>query len=208
MYEQLEKNWFCLATQFTTIKSAQKAFLLLKQQYTGSSRHYHNFEHLNAMFKGLELSESKINKIEIIQFAIWFHDVVYNAYKKNNEVRSAKKATNFLNTSSFAKEKTQKVVLFIEATAKHELLIHNNDLALFLDLDLSILGSERSVYQSYTKKIRKEYQLIPAFMYKKGRKAVLQHFMSRKNLYFTPEFQEKLEEQARENIAWEIDSLN
>lgn len=203
----LKESWIALASKYTEIDSAEKWFILLEKKYRGTQRYYHNFNHLEAMFKGLFSIQEQIQDIEIIQFAIWFHDIIYNSYKKNNEQKSAEEAVKFLSLSSFPKEKIDKVAVYINATQKHELLVGDSDLATFLDLDLSILGVGREQYEEYAKKIRKEYQLIPYPIYKKGRRKVLQQFIQRETLFFTPTFQQLYETQARENLAWEIDLL-
>jgi predicted metal-dependent HD superfamily phosphohydrolase len=46
---------------------------------------------------------------------------------------------------------------YILATEKHELLLDDDELRLFLDLDLSILCEDRVVYDRYSEAIRKEY---------------------------------------------------
>ena len=51
---------------------------------------------------------------------------------------------------------------YIKATIKHTMGESvDPDLALFLDLDLSILGSPSSLYEIYSKQIRKEYKHVP-----------------------------------------------
>lgn len=66
----------------------------------------------------------------------------------------------------------------ILATKKHELLNDSADLKLFLDFDLSILGTSAEVYQRYSQAIRKEYSWGPYFLYRKGRKKILENFLS------------------------------
>jgi len=76
-----------------------------------------------------------------------------------------------------------------------------------LDVDLAILAASREAYTRYTHAIREEYKIYPYFLYKKGRKKVLQHFLERKQIYFTEEFQAQHEANARENLRWEIATL-
>ena len=46
---------------------------------------------------------------------------------------------------------------------------------LFLDLDLSILGSDRPTYIDYCQRVRKEYEHVPDSMFLEGRIKVLKH---------------------------------
>ena len=106
-------------------------------------------------------------------------------------------------------EKTLKTIQnLIISTKKHELILtENNDNSYLLDIDLSILGSNWNTYETYIKNIRKEDGMFPDFIYKKGRKKVLLHFLERKTLYFTEFYQNKFEQQARENLLKEIELL-
>ena len=56
-------------------------------------------------------------------------------------------------------------------TKKHEGSSFDN--ALFLDADISILGSKLEVYKIYMQNIRKEYAIYSDKVYREGRKAVL-----------------------------------
>jgi predicted metal-dependent HD superfamily phosphohydrolase len=97
--------------------------------------------------------------------------------------------------------------LIISTKSQKVILNENLDNSYLLDIDLSILGSDWSSYQKYILNIRKEYAVYPNFIYKKGRKKVLQNFLDRETLYFTESFQSKFETQARQNILKEIELL-
>ena len=75
----------------------------------------------------------------------------------------------------------------------------NNDEKWMIDFDLGILGQPWNRYFEYTKQIREEYKSVPNFMYKRGRRKVLQHFLNKSNIYATDSFYEQYERQAREN---------
>lgn len=60
---------------------------------------------------------------------------------------------------------------------------------------------------NYTKQIRKEYSIYPDFLYKPGRKKVLEHFLQLENIFKTDYFKTKYEVQARKNIESEWRNL-
>jgi predicted metal-dependent HD superfamily phosphohydrolase len=76
-----------------------------------------------------------------------------------------------------------------------------------IDLDLSILGANDELYDSYELWIRKEYALIPNFLYSKVRKKVLNSFVKLDIIYQTAYFYEKYEIQARQNINRALQKL-
>jgi hypothetical protein len=88
------------------------------------------------------------------------------------------------------------------------LLLANDLMEIFLDLDLAILGASSSEYDEYAAQIRKEYIHYSWEDYRAGRKvAVLRGFLTRQRLYFMDYFHRLYEIEARQNIQREIDSL-
>ena len=87
-------------------------------------------------------------------------------------------------------------------------LLHESLLApLFLDLDLSILGTTVDKYDEYSSQVRREYECYSDQQYRQGRIKVLRSFLDRETLFFTPYFRDKLDSKARRNIEREIEIL-
>lgn len=83
-----------------------------------------------------------------------------------------------------------------------------HDASYFLNMDLAILGSKPSVYQTYAQAIRKEYSHFSDGAYKQGRAKVLTTFLQRPRLFFSDAFFEQFEATARQNLQSEIQQLN
>jgi len=62
-------------------------------------------------------------------------------------------------------------------------------------------------YERYAQQIRGEYIHIPDDKFRTGRAAVLHNFLKREVLYFTQDFRDKHEAQARDNLTREIGLL-
>ena len=62
-----------------------------------------------------------------------------------------------------------------------------------LDLDLSILGKNPEEYRRYCDNIRKEYSIYPDFIYRKGRRKVLQNILELDSIYKTDFFKQAYE---------------
>ena len=58
-----------------------------------------------------------------------------------------------------------------------------NDINLFTDADLAILGAEPEIYKNYAAAIRQEYSVFPDPIYIPGRKKVLLHFLKMERLF-------------------------
>ncbi|MDC8002744.1 hypothetical protein POV27_01650 [Aureisphaera galaxeae] len=183
---------------------AENCWQELEMAYTQSSRYYHNLKHLLHMIQGLEEMEDSVSNHDCLLFAIFYHDAVYNVKRQDNEVKSADLMENHLRKTSF--DDIPVCRQLIEATKLHESA--NDDMRILMDLDLAILGQEAEVYETYSKNIRKEYKMYPGFMYRKGRKKVLQHFLEKDQIFMTDHYLENYEQQARENLNRELQSLS
>lgn len=208
MINWLKIEWQNLASKYCNTTLAEELWTEIETNYTNKTRHYHNLTHIYNMLLQAETYKTEIKDLEALQFAIWYHDIVYKSSKKDNEEKSALLAEKRLKSINFDLKRIENIKKLIISTKKHELVIDKNrDNAYLLDIDLSILGSDWDTYQKYISNIRKEYKIYPDFIYKPGRKNVLKHFLDRKTLYFTNSFRGKYEIQARENLKKEIELL-
>ncbi|MGB0930716.1 MAG: hypothetical protein ACPGVB_08070 [Chitinophagales bacterium] len=179
----------------------------LVKHYQESHRHYHNLTHLQELFKLLLPLEQKLEHPKAVYFAIFYHDIIYNSLRKDNELKSAEYADKVLPLLKVDTTTIQLAYSLILATKDHEALLPTNDFRYFLDADLAILGADWGKYELYSQAIRKEYRHVPSILYRRGRRKVLQHLLQKSPLYYTPEFFERFEVQARENVRMELEKL-
>lgn len=205
----LESEWHNLAKKFTKKDVIlENTYQNLFKSYSSKNRHYHNLTHIEAMLLAVNQYKNDLKDIDSFKFAVWFHDIIYTIASSKNEIQSAKLAVKILTEFEGITEfQIQKIKQFITDTQEHKPSSQDNDLLFFLDIDMQILGQDLESYKQYSQNIRKEYQIIPSFLYKKGRKKVLEQFLERERIYFTDIFHQKFEQKARQNIAWEIKSL-
>ena len=208
MINWLNSKWYNLTKNYCDSTLAESLWTEIESKYTTKNRHYHNLSHIFNMLKQLDETQTKIKDLDSLKFAIWYHDIIYKSTNKNNEEKSALFALNRLKKIDFNLKRAQNVQELILSTKKHTIIkTQNNDNAVLLDLDLSILGTDWNTYKKYISNIRKEYKIYPNFMYNPGRKKMLNHFLERETLYFTEHNKEQYEAQARENLNREIKLL-
>ncbi|CAL2102487.1 conserved protein of unknown function [Tenacibaculum sp. 190130A14a] len=201
----LENRFFRLLEKYTTNKAhIQKLWTNLHQKYSESHRAYHNLTHLKELFSYFDEYQEHLENSDIVAFSIFYHDVIYNIWNKDNEEKSADFALLELERI-LSKSSLESIYRQIIATKTHQ--ASDNDTQFLVDFDLTILGKSSAVYTNYTKLIRKEYQLVPRFMYKKGRKKVLQHFLDKEAIYGSKTFNDLFEKQARINLTNELNNL-
>jgi len=204
---QVKQIWNNLLAHFQCDEEqVQKWWEEIEEAYTETNRHYHNLDHLQHLFAQLELVEDLIQHPKVLSFSIFYHDIIYNIRRKDNELKSAELAQKRLEDIGLPAPLIHQCFDQIVATKRHEVSAES-DTNYLLDMDLSILGSSWEVYFAYTKQIRQEYRLYPDFLYKPGRRKVLTHFIEMPTIFKTPFFRDRLEEQAKANLRAELDWL-
>ncbi len=204
----LKNKWLSLITKYSDNETLiYNTFKQIKNCYNSSKRKYHNLNHIKDMLLEAEKLRRSMNDYDLVLFAIWFHDIVYDAKKGDNEERSADIAEKFLNKVNYNKEKIKKIKNLILKTKNHSNVDSNGDFdtKLFLDLDLLILGTNKEMYRIYAEKIRKEYSFVPDKIYGSGRIKILENFLSQEFIFRTETFRKIYEKIAKYNIKSEIE---
>jgi predicted metal-dependent HD superfamily phosphohydrolase len=178
----------------------------IEKEYTTNKRHYHNLTHLEYMTDRAIKHNKDLIDPDTVLFSIFYHDIVYNTKRQDNEQKSADTACDRLTKLGVPADKIAKCQNQIIATKDHK-DNGNNDTKYLVDFDLAILGDTPENYQAYRKKIRNEYSIYPDLLYKKGRKKVIQHFLDMDRIFKTNEFHDSYEQLARENLRTELQEL-
>ncbi len=191
-----------LKDRFMELCPLEKEWDNLLRHYQDGQRAYHNLSHIYSMFTkwdtmGLEMDSS-------LEYAIWYHDIIYDSKAKDNEQQSADFFRQaFLNVMDG--ESLDRVTQLILSTQKHFPLLEADELnPLMLDLDLFILSAPSDLYGKYSAAIRKEYAWVPNELYRIGRTKVLESFLERSRIYFSNVFFELHETDARHNLELEL----
>jgi len=198
--ESLENRWMkrfsCTNKTETIIRNGLKQ---LTARYSEKHRHYHTLQHVDACMKHLDEIADHIVDLKAVEIALWFHDIIYDPKRNDNEKRSAEYAETFLASVDLPSEEISKITHLILLT-KHPSHPATNDEKYLIDIDLAIIGANEQRYDQYESSIRKEYGFVPSLLYKKERRKLLMSFAKSDRIYLTEYFYEKYENQARLNI--------
>ena len=180
-------------------------------RYNESQRAYHSLQHIQQLFTQFEQIKHHLNESHIIALVLFYHDVIYEPTRSDNELKSAEYAVETLRPYLSAAQ-CQYIYALIMMTANHKLAECSNaqknfDSAYLLDMDLSILGASWSEYEQYAQAVRQEYAYVSNPDYRDGRRAVLTELLAHPKLYLT-DYYDRLEKQARQNIKREIKILH
>ncbi len=201
----LEKIFFILFQKYTYDEGyIQKCWDEIYSCYTDQSRYYHNLSHLSNMLAELESIKSEVKELDTLLFSIYYHDIIYSTSDSNNEYNSAMLFKKRIANTSF--QYADKCIAQILQTKEHKVTQINDD-NILLDLDLKILGESKSDYQVYCQNIRKEYKIYSDTEYSAGRKMALSHLLNLSSIYKTDYFIKNYENNARQNLTWELTTL-
>lgn len=207
MHETLKQYWQNSIRQLHIADAvAATGWAAIEKAYTGRGRHYHTLNHLSNMAELVQEYRQQLHNEAAVWPALFYHDIVYKATRSDNEERSAAAARIFLQEAGQPDAFADEVVRLILATKRHE-TTGDFDTDLFTDIDVSILGAPWPAYEQYARQVRKEYRIYPDFMYKPGRRKVLEHFLQMPFIFKTPAMQERFERQAKENLRRELEEL-
>jgi len=177
----------------------------LVRAYAAPDRHYHGLRHIEALLGLAATHADAIADRDAVETAIWFHDAIYDTRRHDNEDKSAGLAVARL-AGIAAPDRIARIAAMIRATAGHRVPDFADpaaarDCALFLDMDLAILGGTTAEFEAYEQDVKREYEWVSEPQWRAGRRAVLAGFLTRPAIYATARFRESHEAAARRNLA-------
>ena len=185
--------------------AANRAFTDLVAAYSSPNRYYHNLKHIYHVISTIDILQVYTQDLAAVKLAAWFHDVIYNTQSQDSEEKSADYAAKILENLAIPDNNINIVHQLILNTKYHQ----GNDLNshVLLDADLAILAAKPIEYQEYSQAIRQEYAWVSELAYITGRRQVLERFLQRERIYFTPLMFDSAEQSARDNLEKEIIDL-
>ncbi len=203
----MKSGWMALAQSLGIAEAdADIVWRDLAAAYGQNGRFYHNLDHIEHALDVAEQLQAEAVDFTAVQLAIWFHDVVYDPRRSDNEAQSAAYAERALRPLGVPEALLAKVRELILATKTHEANA-NPDVWVMLDADLAILSASPERYDAYAQAIRQEYSFVPEAAYVVGRTAVLQTFLARAPFYFTEQMRVGGDTAVYENLSRELTCL-
>ena len=172
--------------------------LELSALYCQPDRHYHDLRHVSDLL----LWGRAFPLDEIQTWAVWFHDAIYDASRRDNEELSAQLAEARLPGLGYDKAFVGEVAQIVRDTAKHIATTPRSGAV--MDLDLAPLAIPREAFIANRARIRKEYAFACDEEFKTGTAAFAQSMLDRERIFHTPWGTEK-EARARENLQLLVD---
>jgi predicted metal-dependent HD superfamily phosphohydrolase len=196
---QLRSRFQKLWKRLGATGDGDETFTRLMVAYAEPHRAYHTAEHIADCLKQLDAAPGSSADRDLVEGAIWFHDVVYNPRAGDNEAESAAWAALALSGAGVPLPSIDAIGRLILLT-RHTEPPRDPSGSLLCDIDLSILGRSVEEFDQFERRIRTEYDWVPEPEYRQGRARVLSRFLARVPLYQTPYFHRRFEEAARNNL--------
>jgi predicted metal-dependent HD superfamily phosphohydrolase len=199
---QWEQTWARLGAAAPDVA----VFDELVARYSEPHRRYHTTRHLDECFARFAELRTEAIHPEEVEFALWFHDAIYDTRRQDNEAKSAEWARATAQAAHLPAAVGERIHRLILAT-RHDAVPHETDEKVLVDVDLSILGQDPERFVEYERQIREEYSWVPSTVFRSKRREILRGFLARASIFNTRKFIETYEAQARANLERSIRRL-
>jgi len=177
-------------------------FERLVAAYGEPHRHYHTLVHIVEMLDCLDQSRHLAVDEDAVALAVWFHDAIYDSTVAHgaNEAASADLLSDLCPVAA--------------AVPAHAMILHSAhhgpsddpDTRLFCDLDLYRLAGPLATFLRHGDDVRAEYGWVSDEAWASGRASFMGGMLKRPAIYQTDYWRDRLEADARRNIAYLLDN--
>jgi predicted metal-dependent HD superfamily phosphohydrolase len=174
------ESWAVLAGDSPTSRTE---WAVLVAAWSEPHRRYHDLAHLAAVL-GLVGELGGAADLDAVRLAAWYHDVVYDPERTDNEEISAQRARAGLR-GLVDDDRLAEVERLVLLTAGHDAAPDDRNGAVLCDADLAVLAAPAESYAAYASAVRAEYGHLSDEEFTAGRTAVLEHLLSLPALYRT-----------------------
>lgn len=198
----LDRRWRALWTRIDRPAPSLRSIL---DAYAAPGRAYHTLEHLVECLRAFDAYAGPIPDT-LAELALWYHDLVYDTTRDDNEARSAARAVEDLRDAGVDEADVLEVARLILET-RHVTAATDPRAAVVCDADLAILGADPARFARYEAAIREEYAWVPEAQYRAARADILRRFLARPHIYATAPARDALEARARANLHRSLAAL-
>ena len=168
--------------------------------YNEHQRHYHTLAHIGHCLSIFDLCKSLATNPDALEIAVWFHDVIFEPGKRNNEALSAELYQE-LSAGVHDSEFRDLVDRLIMATLHDGCSLDDSDAAYMVDIDLSSFGLPWEDFLRDGQHLRKECPHLSDTEYYRRQGDFQSCLLARPRFYLTDFFYQRYEQQARDNLT-------
>lgn len=172
----------------------------LVRRYGEPERHYHTLHHVRRCLRDFDRAREVIAHADLVELALWCHDVIYVAGARDNEQRSADWFRHCAGDRIAACERIYEAIL----ATRHHGVPDDLDASFVCDIDLASLGAPRRQFRDNGVRLRAERPDLDEQAYAMQERKILQGLLARPRIYLTDYFHSHCEAAARGNITWRL----
>ena len=165
--------------------------------YAAPYRKFHNLGHIEDCLRRFDEIAPLLVDRDAVEFALWFHDVVYQTGATTNEWRSAEM---FLARSTGASFVFRHRVCGLILATRHTRNVRGNDKGFIVDIDLSGFGAPWDEFMRNGDLLRQESADQSERQYHTGQVIFLSRLQQRPYVFSTDYFRDRYELTARANL--------
>jgi predicted metal-dependent HD superfamily phosphohydrolase len=166
-------------------------------------RRYHDLAHLVAVLGLVDSFAAAASDADAVRLAAWYHDVVYDPQRADNEAHSAGRGRAGVG-GLVSDERITEVERLVLVTVGHDPEPDDANGAVLCDADLAVLAAPPEAYAGYASAVRAEYGHLSDADFTRGRIAVLERLLGLPALYRLPENAARWTATARANVEAEL----
>ena len=177
-----------------------KIHQMLLDAYREPQRHYHTLDHIEQCLGMFDRCKSQASNEDALELAVWFHDVVFEPDRPDNERRSADLYLEL--TRGIQPDELRGLVeRLIMATLHDGDSLQDHDARYMVDIDLSSFGLSWEAFLEDSRNLRLESAHLSDAEYYRKKKDFQACLLAKERFYLSDFFAERLEAQARSNLS-------
>jgi predicted metal-dependent HD superfamily phosphohydrolase len=159
-------------------------------------------QHVRRCLRDLDWARDAIPDADadVVELALWCHDVIYTPGAKDNEQRSAEWFRNRAGNGIAAMERVTSLIL----DTSHTRPPADTAGCFAVDIDLAVLGYPRTWFCRDAVHLRAERPDLDDRIYDRAERDFLGALLTRPRIYLTEPFHARYEARARRNLAWRL----
>ena len=179
---------------------SEKIYQMLLDAYGEPQRHYHTLAHIEQCLGMFDACKSLASDADALELAVWFHDVIFEPDRADNERRSADLYLE-LSRGAHDDELRGLVDRLIMATLHDGGPLQDHDASYMIDIDLASFGLSWEAFLEDSRNLRRESAHLGDAEYYRRKKDFQACLLAKERFYQSDYFAGRLEKQARENLA-------
>ena len=168
--------------------------------YGEPHRRYHTLAHIEHCLAMFEQCKSLTANADALELAVWFHDVILEPGRSDNEARSAELYLQHSDQTQL-NELRELVARLIIATQHDGGAPEQADAIYMVDIDLSSFGLSWEEFQRDSQNLREECPGSSDAEYHRRQEAFRSALLTRESFFSSDFFTERYEQQAQENLS-------